>query len=137
MEEPPPEEERALVGRQGHLTDMNMLHQSLKVSQCDEDMTLLKTSNWFIEPLEKALQTKSWPSDDKAQKGLDTQTSRLFTVAQMSRKSDQLLTNQSQCEDSKTMASAESLKGERSISPPPEGPTKGPRGAPLGSNTRS
>ncbi|KAF8835593.1 hypothetical protein BDN67DRAFT_1015424 [Paxillus ammoniavirescens] len=94
MEEPPPEEERALVGRQGHLTDMNMLHQSLKVSQCDEDMTLLKTSNWFIEPLEKALQTKSWPSDDKAQKGLDTQTSRLFTVAQMSCKSGQL-TNRS------------------------------------------
>ncbi|KIJ10162.1 hypothetical protein PAXINDRAFT_172239 [Paxillus involutus ATCC 200175] len=126
---PPTEEERALVEREGDWTDKEFRRLSDKVSQYDEDMTILKTSEWFIETLERALQTEGWRSDDKAQKGLglDTQTSGLYTDAQRSRKSGQLLSSQSQCEDSKSMAGAGSLKREASASPSPEGPTKRPR----------
>ncbi|KIJ13561.1 hypothetical protein PAXINDRAFT_13524 [Paxillus involutus ATCC 200175] len=126
---PPTEEERARVERVGDWTDKEFRRLSDKVSQYDEDMTILKTSEWFIKTLEKALQTDGWPSDDKAEKGLglDTQTGGLYTDAQRSRKSGQLLTSHSQCEDSKSMAGAGSLKRERSTSPTLEGPTKRPR----------
>ncbi|KIJ09577.1 hypothetical protein PAXINDRAFT_172454, partial [Paxillus involutus ATCC 200175] len=134
---PPTEEERALVEREGDSIAIQI--RRLSVKKYDEDMTLSKTSEWFIETLEKALQAEGWPSDDKAQKGLglDTQTSGLYTDAQRSRKSGQLLSSQSQREDSKSMAGAGSLKRERNTSPTPEGPTKRPRVAPLGSDTRN
>ncbi|KAF8834438.1 hypothetical protein BDN67DRAFT_976047 [Paxillus ammoniavirescens] len=108
-----------------------MLCLFFKVSQYDEDMMLLKASDLFIETLEKALQTKGWPSDDQAQKGLNTQTIGLYADAQTSRKSGQLLSSHSQCEDLKSRVGAGSLKRERSISPMSEGPTKCPHGEPT------
>ncbi|KIJ04883.1 hypothetical protein PAXINDRAFT_103981 [Paxillus involutus ATCC 200175] len=134
---PPTEEERTLVKGETQWDNQEWRRLYDGVSLYDEHMTVLKTSEWFIKTLEKALQLESWPSDDKAQKGLDTQTGGLYTDAQRSRKSGQLLTSQSQWEDSKSMASAVSLKREASASPTPEGPTKRPRGTPLGSNTRN
>ncbi|KAF8833286.1 hypothetical protein BDN67DRAFT_986127, partial [Paxillus ammoniavirescens] len=78
----PTEEERVLVEREGDSLETQI--RRLTVKKYDVDMTFLKTSEWFIETLDKALQTEGWPSDDKAQKGLalDTQTSCLYTVAQ-------------------------------------------------------
>ncbi|KAF8836850.1 hypothetical protein BDN67DRAFT_261607 [Paxillus ammoniavirescens] len=127
MEEPPTEEERERVG-----CKRDLLRLIFKVSQYDEDMPH-ETTEWFMEALDKILQMKARPSDDKAQKGLDTPAIGVYTEAQMSRKSDQPFTSRG--EDSKSMASAGSLKRERSISPTPEGPTKRRRGAILGSNT--
>ncbi|KAF9234156.1 hypothetical protein BU15DRAFT_52925 [Melanogaster broomeanus] len=137
MLEPPTDEERALVEGREDSADTKIKRLFVKVSQYDEDMALLKTSDWFIETLEQALQKEGWPTDDKAEKGLVEHTNILYTRPQISRKSDQLLSSQSQWEDSKSVASAGSLKREGSTSPTPEGRTKRPRDAPLGSNARN
>ncbi|KAF9231547.1 hypothetical protein BU15DRAFT_55980, partial [Melanogaster broomeanus] len=137
IKKPPTDEERALVVNGEDSPDTKTKRLFVKVSQYDEDMALLKSSTWFIETLEQALLKEGWPTDDKAEKGLVEHTSILHTRPQISRKSDQLLSSQSQWEDSKSVASAGSLKREGSTSPMPEGRTKRPRDAPLGSNARN
>jgi len=135
MEQPPTEEERTLVNLQGGSVEIQI--RRLFVQKYHKDMALLTTSEWFIQTLENALQSEGWPGDDKAQKGLDTQTGGLYTDAQRLRKHDQLLSSQEQWENSKNMASAGSLKREGSNSPTPEGLTKRLRGALPVPNTRN
>ncbi|KAF9231555.1 hypothetical protein BU15DRAFT_21959, partial [Melanogaster broomeanus] len=60
MLEPPTDEERALVEGGDGSPDTKIKRLFVKMSQYDEDMALLETSNWLIETLEQALQKEGW-----------------------------------------------------------------------------
>ncbi|KAF9235776.1 hypothetical protein BU15DRAFT_50959, partial [Melanogaster broomeanus] len=75
IKRPPTDEERALVVSGEDSPDTKMKRLFVKVSQYDEDMALLETSNWFIETLEQALQKEGWPTDDNAERELLEHTS--------------------------------------------------------------
>ncbi|KAF9237768.1 hypothetical protein BU15DRAFT_75760 [Melanogaster broomeanus] len=124
VKKPPTDEVRAQVEGQRDSADAATERLSLEVSLYDQDMERLKTSDWFIGTLKNALREEGWPTDDEAVKTLVEPIDDQLSKAQQLERSGQMLSSQSQWEDSKGVASTLSLKREGSTSLTPEGPTK-------------
>ena len=128
--EPPTDEDRMKINVPLNPSDIKLFRLCVAINQYDEDIKQLQSSSFFIDEMQKALDTNDWPTDDKADTNLPIALSGGHMEKRARMKTSRLQHTYSLWESSTGLS--RSLK--RAASPTPELSSKRRHGTPAASD---
>ena len=130
--EPPSDENRMKIDVPKNEYDDIITELSVDIRRYDREMEQLRSSSFFINVIQKALDKNDWPTDDMADANLPIALHAGHTDKRARIKTSQLQNTHSLWENSKGL----SRSSKRAASPTPEPSTKRRRGTPAASESQ-
>ena len=128
--EPPTDEDRMKINIPLNPSDIKLFRLRVAIDQYDEDIEQLQSSSFFIDEMQKALDTNDWPTNDKADTNLPIAPSGRHTEKWARMKTSRLQHTHSLWESSTGL----SRSSKRAASPTPEPSSKRHCGTPAASD---
>ena len=113
-----------------NLWDDSQLISCVAILHYDKDIAHLQSSSFFIDEMQRALDTNDWPTDDKADTNLPIASPGGYTEKQAQMKTSRLQHTHNLWESSMGL----SRSSKRAASPTPEPSSKRRRGTPAASD---